>query len=323
MEKVLKKKKIFIAGHNGMVGSSILRYLKNLGSNKIIIQSRKKLDLTNWNRVNKFLKKTKPNIVINCAGKVGGILANFTYPKEFLFENIYIQLNLLDTCLKNNVKTFINLGSSCIYPKKSKQPIKEDYLLSGKLESTNEAYAIAKIVGLKSCEFYNKQFKTNYFTLMPCNMYGPNDNFDIRSSHFIPGLIKKFYIANRKNMKNIEVWGSGKAKREIMHVDDLASAIFFILKKIEKKNKKVLGVLKKNSHINIGVNKEYTIKQFAIMIGKLFNKKINLKFNKSYPDGTPRKLLDSSIIYGMGWKPIISTEEGLRKTVEWYKKNIK
>ena len=168
------------------------------------------------------------------AGKVGGILANFTYPKEFLIENIYIQLNLIDACFKNNVKTFINLGSSCIYPKKSKQPIKEDYLLSGKLESTNEAYAIAKIVGLKSCEFYNRQFKTNYFTLMPCNMYGPNDNFEIKSSHFIPGLIKKFYTANRKNMKNVEVWGSGKAKREIMHVDDLASAIFFMLNKVEK-----------------------------------------------------------------------------------------
>ena len=320
MEKALKKKKIFVAGHNGMVGSSILRYFKNLGLNKIIIQSRKKLDLTNWQKVNKFLKKTKPDIVINCAGKVGGILANFTYPKEFLFENIYIQLNLIDTCFKNNVKTYINLGSSCIYPKKSKQPIKEDYLLSGKLESTNEAYAIAKIVGLKSCEFYNRQFKTNYFTLMPCNMYGPNDNFDIRSSHFIPGLIKKFYIADRKNMKNIEVWGSGKAKREIMYVDDLASAIFFILNKIEGKDKKVLNVLKKNSHINIGVNKEYTIKQFANMIGKLFNKKINLKFNKSYPDGTPRKLLDSSIIYSMGWRPTISIEKGLRETLEWYKK---
>jgi len=323
MEKTLKNKKIFIAGHNGMVGSSILRFSRNLGLNKIIIQSRKKLDLTNWDKVNKFLKKIKPDIVINCAGKVGGILANFTYPKEFLFENIYIQLNLLDACFNNNVKTFINLGSSCIYPKKSKQPIKEDYLLSGKLESTNEAYAIAKIVGLKSCEFYNRQFKTNYFTLMPCNMYGPNDNFDIRSAHFIPGLIKKFYIANYKNMKNVEVWGSGKAKREIMHVDDLASAIFFILKKVEEKNKKVLGVLKKNSHINIGVNKDYTIKQFAKMIGKLFNEKINLKFNKSYPDGTLRKLLDSSIIYNLGWRPIISSEEGLRKTVEWYKKNIK
>ena len=237
MKKALEKKKIFIAGHNGMVGSSILKYFKNQGLIKIVTRSRKKLDLTNWNKVHKFLKKNKPDIVINCAGRVGGILANFTYPKEFLFENIYIQLNLLDTCYKNNVRTFVNLGSSCIYPKNAKQPIKEDYLLTGKLESTNEAYAIAKIVGLKSCEFYNRQFKTNYFTLMPCNMYGPNDNFDIKSSHFIPGLIKKFYIANRKNMKNVEVWGSGKAKREIMHVDDLASAIFFMLKKVEGKDK--------------------------------------------------------------------------------------
>ncbi len=323
MGKALKKRKIFIAGHNGMVGSSILRHFKNLGLKKIITQSRKRLDLTNWNKVNKFLKKTRPDIVINCAGKVGGILANFTYPKEFLFENIYIQLNLLDACFKNKVKIFVNLGSSCIYPKKLKQPIKEDYLLSGKLEFTNEAYAIAKIVGLKSCEFYNRQFKTNYFTLMPCNLYGPNDNFDISSSHFIPGLIKKFYMANRKNMKNVEVWGTGRAKREIMYVDDLASAIFFILNKVDEKDKKVLDVLKKNSHINIGVNKEYTIRQFANMIGKLFNKKINLKFNKSYPDGTPRKLLDSSVMYSMGWKPIISIEKGLRKTLEWYKKNTK
>jgi len=323
MGKALKKRKIFIAGHNGMVGSSILRHFKNLGLKKIITQSRKRLDLTNWNKVNKFLKKTRPDIVINCAGKVGGILANFTYPKEFLFENIYIQLNLLDACFKNKVKIFVNLGSSCIYPKKLKQPIKEDYLLSGKLEFTNEAYAIAKIVGLKSCEFYNRQFKTNYFTLMPCNLYGPNDNFNISSSHFVPGLIKKFYMANRKNMKNVEVWGTGRAKREIMYVDDLASAIFFILNKIDEKDKKILDVLKKNSHINIGVNKEYTIKQFANMIGKLFNKKINLKFNKSYPDGTPRKLLDSSVMYSMGWKPIISIEKGLRKTLEWYKKNTK
>jgi len=240
-----------------------------------------------------------------------------------LFENIYIQLNLIDTCFINNIRTYINLGSSCIYPKKSKQPIKEDYLLSGKLESTNEAYAIAKIVGLKSCEFYNRQFKTNYFTLMPCNMYGPNDNFEIKSSHFIPGLIKKFYTANRKNIKKVEVWGSGKAKREIMHVDDLASAIFFMLNKVEKKNKKVLAVLKKNSHINVGANKEYTIRQYANMIGKLFKKKINLRFNKLYPDGTPRKLLDSSIIYGLGWKPVISFEKGLRETLEWYKENVK
>ena len=318
-----KKLKIFITGHKGMVGSSLFKLFKKKKFGKLLFASRSKLNLENFSKVDNFLKKNKPAVIINCAGKVGGILSNSSYPTEFLNENILIQTNLIKSAYKNKVPHFINLGSSCIYPKKSKQPIKEDYLLSGKLESTNEAYAIAKIVGLKSCEFYNRQFKTNYFTLMPCNMYGPNDNFDIRSSHFIPGLIKKFYIANRKNMKNVEVWGSGKAKREIMHVDDLASAIFFMLNKVEKKDKKVLAVLKKNSHINIGVNKEYTIKQFANMIGKLFNKKINLKFNKSYPDGTPRKLLDSSIIYSMGWRPTISIEKGLRETLEWYKKNIK
>ena len=323
MKKTLINRKIFIAGHNGMVGSAVLRYFKNQGFCKIVIQERQKLDLTQWKETNKFIKKIKPDIVINCAGKVGGILANFTYPKEFLFENIYIQLNLTDSCFKNKVSTYINLGSSCIYPKKAKQPIKEDYLLSGKLEPTNEAYAIAKIVGLKSCEFYNRQFKTNYFTLMPCNMYGPNDNFDIRSSHFIPGLIKKFYIADRKNMKNVEVWGSGKAKREIMHVDDFASAVFFILNKVEKKDKKILKLLKKKSYINIGSNKEYTIKQYANMIAKLFPKKINLKFNKKYPDGTPRKLLNSSIINDIGWVARIPITKGLKATLEWYKKKYK
>ena len=323
MKKSLKKKKIFIAGHNGMVGSAVLRYFKNRDLYKIIIRSRKKLDLANWNKVHKFLKKTKPDIVINCAGKVGGILANFTYPKEFLFENIYIQLNLIDTSFKNGVKTFVNLGSACIYPRKAKQPIKESYLLSGKLEPTNEAYAIAKIVGLKSCEFYNNQFKTNYFTLMPCNLYGPNDNFNAKSSHFIPGLIKKFYLANLKNLKNVEIWGSGRPKREIMHVDDLASAVFFILNKVKEKNKKVLDLLKKNSHINIGSSKEYTIRQYAKMIARLFSTKINLKFNKKYPDGMPRKLLDSSLIYRMGWKPHISIEKGLKETLKWYSKTNK
>ena len=323
MKIALKKKKIFIAGHNGMVGSSILRYFKKLGLKNIIVRSRKKIDLTNWNKVNQFLKKTKPDIVINCAGKVGGILANSTYLKEFLLENIYIQLNLIEACFKNKIKTLVNLGSACIYPRKAKQPIKESYLMSGKLEPTNEAYAIAKIVGLKSCEFYNKQFKTNYFTLMPCNLYGPNDNFDAKSSHFIPGLINKFYFANLKNINNVEIWGSGKPKREIMHVDDLASAIYFILIKIEKNDKKVLNILKKNSHINIGSGKEYNIRQYAQMISKLFSKKTNLKFNKKYPDGMPRKLLNSSLINRMGWKPIISIEKGLRETLEWYKENIK
>ena len=198
MKNTLQSKKIFIAGHNGMVGSAILNYFKNSNLHKIITINRKLLDLTNWKDTNAFLKKNKPDIVINCAGKVGGILANYTYPKEFLLENINIQLNLIDTCFKNKIKTFINLGSSCIYPKKAKQPIKEEYLLSGKLEQTNEAYALAKIIGVKSCEYYNRQFKTNYFTLMPCNLYGPNDNFNIKNSHFIPALIKKIIISKKK-----------------------------------------------------------------------------------------------------------------------------
>jgi GDP-L-fucose synthase len=229
MKNTLQSKKIFIAGHNGMVGSAILNNFKNSNLHKIITINRKQLDLTNWKDTNAFLKKSKPDIVINCAGKVGGILANYTYPKEFLLENINIQLNLIDTCFKNKIKTFINLGSSCIYPKKAKQPIKEEYLLSGKLEPTNEAYALAKIIGVKSCEYYNRQFKTNYFTLMPCNLYGPNDNFNIKNGHFIPALIKKF-INSKKNKKNfVEIWGSGNPKRETMHVDDLASAIYFML----------------------------------------------------------------------------------------------
>ena len=304
-----------------MVGSSILRYFKKLGLKNIIVRSRKKIDLTNWNKVNQFLKKTKPDIVINCAGKVGGILANSTYLKEFLLENIYIQLNLIDTCFKNKIKTFINLGSSCIYPKKAKQPIKEEYLLSGKLEPTNEAYALAKIIGVKSCEYYNRQFKTNYFTLMPCNLYGPNDNFNIKNSHFIPALIKKF-INSKKNKKNfVEIWGSGNPKRETMHVDDLASAIYFILKNIYKNNKSLKLILKKLPIINIGSNFEYSIKQYALIIKNLVSGNIKLKFNKKFPDGTPRKLLNSSKIRKLGWKPKIDVITGLKSTIEWYYKN--
>ena len=321
MKNTLQSKKIFIAGHNGMVGSAILNYFKNSNLHKIITINRKQLDLTNWKDTNTFLKKNKPDIVINCAGKVGGILANYTYPKEFLLENINIQLNLIDTCFKNKIKTFINLGSSCIYPKKAKQPIKEEYLLSGKLEPTNEAYALAKIIGVKSCEYYNRQFKTNYFTLMPCNLYGPNDNFNIKNSHFIPALIKKF-INSKKNKKNfVEIWGSGNPKRETMHVDDLASAIYFILKNIYKNNKSLKLILKKLPIINIGSNFEYSIKQYALIIKNLVSSNIKLKFNKKFPDGTPRKLLNSSKIRKLGWKPKIDVITGLKSTIEWYYKN--
>ena len=207
--RLLRKCKIFVAGHNGMVGNALLRYFESKGIKDVIFVSKKKLNLLNAIKVENFIKLKKPDIIINCAGRVGGILANSTYPVEFLNENILIQLNLINSAYKNKVKHFINLGSSCIYPKNSKQPIKENYLLSSELEKTNEAYALAKIIGLKACSFLNQQHKTSYITLMPCNLYGPNDNFNIKNSHFIPALIKKFIESKNNKKKNVEIWGSG------------------------------------------------------------------------------------------------------------------
>lgn len=317
----MKKIKIYIAGHNGMVGRSIHNYLKRNNIGKIIISSKKKLNLENFNKVNKFLQKNNPDVIINCAGKVGGILANNNYPIEFLNENIAIQTNLIKSSYLNNIEHFINLGSSCIYPKKSKQPIKESFLLTGSLEKTNEAYALAKIVGLKMCEFYNSQYNRTYLTLMPCNLYGPNDNFDKEKSHFLPALIKKVIQNKKNNNKSIEIWGTGKPKREVMHVDDLASAIGFILMKKIKKDKKLLRLIKRSSVINVGSGVEYTISNFAKMISKLLNNNNKLSFNKKYPDGTMRKILDSSLIRSLGWKPKIKIKEGLNETINWYKKN--
>ena len=322
MHNQLKKYKIFIAGHNGMVGTALKNYLINNNVKKIITATRKKLNLEVANQVNTFIEKNKPDIIINCAGKVGGILANSTYPTDFLYENIYIQANLIKSAHKNNVKHFINLGSSCIYPKNAKQPIKEKYLLSSELEKTNEAYALAKLVGLKACQFYTEQYGTNYFTLMPCNLYGPNDNFDSKKSHFVPALIKKFSNAKKNKHKTVEIWGSGKPKREIMHVEDLASAIFFILNMKISKNRNFDKFLIKNCVINVGSGQEFTIKQFAEIIGKLTLDKFSLRFNKNYPDGTKRKILDNTILKKYGWKPMISLEKGLHDTIDWYTQNL-
>ena len=317
----MKKIKIYIAGHNGMVGKSIHKYLIKNKIGNIITATRKKLNLENFNKVNKFIKDNKPDAIINCAGKVGGILANNTFPIEFLNENIAIQTNLIKSSYLNSVENFINLGSSCIYPKKSKQPIKERYLLTGSLEKTNEAYALAKIVGLKMCEFYNSQYNKSYLTIMPCNLYGPNDNFDSKKSHFLPALIKKVIDSERYNNKSIEIWGTGKPKREVMHVDDLATAIGFILKKKIKNDTKLLKLIKKSSVINVGSGNEYSIADFAITISKLLNNKNKLNFNQNYPDGTMRKILDSSLIRSLGWKPKIKIKKGLSETINWYKKN--
>ena len=317
----MKNLKIFIAGHNGMVGKSLVNFFRKKKIGKLILASRKELNLENFIKVEKFVKIQKPNVIINCAGKVGGILANSSYPTEFLNENILIQTNLIKSAFSNKLEHFINLGSSCIYPKNAAQPIKEDYLLTKSLEKTNEAYALAKIVGLKLCEYYNKQFNKSYLTLMPCNLYGPNDNFDLKNSHFVPALIKKIVNSKIQKSTKIEIWGTGKPKREVMHVDDLASAIYFILKAKVSKNKKLINFLKKTSLINVGSGNEFTIKQFAKKICKIENNKSKLFFNKNYPDGTRRKVLDNKIMKNLGWSPKISLENGLSKTIKWYKKN--
>ena len=305
-----------------MVGKSIHKYLIRNKIGVIITASRKILDLENLNKVDKFIKKYKPNVIINCAGKVGGILANNNYPTEFLNENIEIQTNLIKSSYLNNIEHFINLGSSCIYPKKSKQPIKESYLLTGSLEKTNEAYALAKIVGLKMCEFYNSQYNKSYLTLMPCNLYGPNDNFDSKNSHFLPALIKKIIENKQSKIKSIEVWGTGKPRREVMHVDDLASAIGFILKKKIKNDKGLLKLIKRSSVINVGSGNEYSIANFAKIICKILDNKNKLNFNQDYPDGTMRKILDSTNIRSLGWEPKIEIKKGLIETINWYKKNF-
>ena len=248
-------------------------------------------------------------------------MANSKYPTEFLNENILIQTNLIKSAFENKIDHFINLGSSCIYPKNSKQPIKEEYLLTDVLEKTNEAYALAKIIGVKLCEYYNSQYKKSYFTLMPCNLYGPYDNFDLENSHFVPALIRKIINFKKKKNKFIEIWGTGNPKREVMYVDDLARAIYFILKKKINRDKKLLNIIKKTSLINVGSGKEYTIKQVAKKICKIENKNIKLFFNKKYPDGTKRKIVDNKIIKKLGWNSKITLEQGLLKTINWYKRN--
>ncbi len=319
--KLLKNFRIYVAGHNGMVGRAVVRYLKKEGVRNIIFANRKRLNLLNTEDLEKFIRSKKPDIVINCAGKVGGILANSSYPVEFINENIFIQLNLINLSYKYKIKHFVNLGSSCIYPKNSIQPIKEKYLLSNELEKTNEAYALAKIVGLKVCEFYNQQYKTDFFTLMPCNLYGPFDNFHLKNSHFIPALIKKFIEAKRRKKNIVEIWGSGLPRREVMHVDDLANAIGHLLKLKINNSKKLSKIIKFNSLINVGSGQEFQIKKFAEIINKLTLSNKKLRFNKKFPDGTKRKILDISILKKIGWKSKINLYDGLKNTINWYKTN--
>ena len=307
----MKNTKIFLAGHRGLVGSAILRKLIKKNYKNIILADKKKLNLLDQKKVFNFLRKKKPKIVIIAAAKVGGIYHNTTKGAEFIYENLQIQNNLIHGSFKNNIKKLVFLGSSCIYPKNSKQPIKEEYLLSGKLEETNLPYATAKIAGIKMCEAYNKQYKTNYICLMPTNTFGPNDNYNLLNSHFFPALIKKAHECKINNKKTIEVWGSGKPFREIIFVDDLADACIFFMK---KKTKETL--------INIGSNTEKSISEYAKFIINKLNLKIKIEYDKTKPNGTPRKILDSSIAEKYGWKPNVSLDEGFLRTYESFKKNI-
>jgi len=300
---IKKNDKIYLTGHTGLVGSAIYRRLKKLKYSNIIISNKKNLDLRDQKKVFHFLKKTKPKIIIIAAAKVGGIKANNKYKGEFIYDNLAIQTNLIHGAFINNIKNIIFLGSSCVYPKYAKQPIKEKYLLQGELEKTNEPYAIAKIAGIKLCESYNFQYKTNYKCLMPTNTYGPEDNYDLNTSHFFPAIIKKIYLAQVNKQKFITLWGSGKAKRELIFVDDLAEAIVFFM---NKKTKETL--------INVGSGVEKTIYEFTKFALKTLNVKLKIKFDKSKPDGTLRKKLDLSIIKKYGWKSKISLKNGILTT---------
>jgi GDP-L-fucose synthase len=310
-----KNNKIYIAGHRGMVGSAIWRALGNKGYSNIIGKTSSELDLRNQSAVNEFFEKEKPEIVIDAAARVGGILANNNYPYTFLMENLKIQDNLIDSALKMEVRKFIFLGSSCIYPKLANQPLKEEYLLTGPLEPTNEWYAIAKIAGVKACQAIREQFGKDFVSLMPTNLYGPHDNFDLQTSHVLPAMIRKFHDAKLQGDKPVKLWGSGSPKREFLHVDDLAKAVVFSL---ENKMEEYL--------YNTGTGIDLSIKELALSIQKIVKHKGEIIWDDTKPDGTPRKLLDVSKLNKAGWKHEIELEEGIRKTYTWFmdnQKNIK
>jgi len=302
-----KKSRIFVTGHKGLVGSAVVRRLKYFGYKKILTVEKKKLDLRNQKQVSNFFKKNKIDAVINAAGKVGGIYANNKYKADFIYDNLAIQNNVIHSCFQNKVKSLIFLGSSCIYPRNSKQPMKESYLLTGELEKTNEPSAIAKIAGIKMCESYNFQYKTNYKCLMPCNLYGPNDNYNLKTSHFFPALIAKAIEVKKNKKKQIILWGSGKPKRELMYVDDLADACIYFM---NKKTKETL--------INVGAGYDLSILNYAKFILKKINLKCKIVLDRSKSDGTPRKIIDSSIARSYGWLPKIGLNTGFDLTLKNY-----
>ncbi|HOJ78854.1 MAG TPA: GDP-L-fucose synthase [Bacillota bacterium] len=300
--------KIYVAGHNGLVGSALVRTLKQNGYQNIIDRSSAELDLRDQKAVNRFFEINQPEYVFLAAAKVGGIWANQSYPAQFIYDNLMIEANVIHASYLNKVKKLLFLGSSCIYPKFAEQPIKEEALLTGELESSNKAYAIAKIAGIEMCRAYNQQYGTNYIAVMPTNLYGPNDNFDLENSHVLPALIRKFHEAKINGSKEVKIWGTGKAVREFLYVDDLAEACLFLMRNYDDCNQ----------IINIGCGEGITISDLALLVKKIVGFEGEIVYDTSKPDGTPVKINDISRIQKLGWKPKVSLEEGIRSTYNWY-----
>jgi len=306
-----KNSKIYIAGHKGLVGSALLRELHKSGYENLVFKTHKELDLTRQEQVEEWFENERPDYVFLAAAKVGGILANNTYPAEFIYSNMIIETNIIHTSYLFNVKKLLFLGSSCIYPRLCPQPMKEEYLLSGSLEPTNEAYAIAKIAGIIMCRSYNRQYDCRFISVMPTNLYGPGDNFDLNTSHVLPALIRKFHEAKINGMKEVEIWGTGTPKREFLHVDDLAGACIFLMNGYDE-----------SEIINIGTGQDLSINELAGMVAEVVGFKGRLRFNSSRPDGTPVKRLNVSKLNALGWKANIPLKQGIQETYKWYAENV-
>lgn len=306
-----KTDKIYVAGHRGLVGSAIVKNLQERGYANVFGKTHKELDLTDQSQVRNFFEKERPDVVVLAAAKVGGIHANNTAPAEFAYENMQIQCNVIKCCHDFKVKKLLFLGSTCIYPKLAPQPIPEDALLTGPLEETNEAYAIAKISGLKMCQFYKRQYGDDFISCMPTNLYGPNDNYDLSGSHVMPAMIRKFHEAQKNDSPSVELWGTGTPLREFLYVDDMADACVFLLEHYSGEQ-----------HVNIGTGKEVTIRQLAETVQRTVGYQGKIIWNTDMPDGTPRKLTDVSKLHGLGWNQKVDLEEGVQLAYDWFKENV-
>ncbi len=320
MKKVAK---IFIAGHRGMVGSAIVRRLQAEGYDNLLLRSRSELDLCNQAAVESFFSKEKPEYVFLAAAKVGGIIANSSYPADFIYENLLIQTNIIHQSYKNSVKRLLFLGSTCIYPKLAPQPMKEEQLMTGSLEPTNDAYAIAKIAGIYQCRSYNRQYATRYLAAMPNNLYGPNDNFDLEKSHVLPALIRKFHEAKQSCAKDVTIWGTGAPFREFLHVDDLAEACLFLMNLNETAYQRLLDDETAPALINVGSGEEVTIRELALLVKEAVGFEGEITFDTTKPDGTPRKLADTSRIHRLGWNHHIELRQGIAAAYQWYQDSLR